>query len=55
MSRLPTRDISYTYLAEDRAEFMQTYEMCRKSCPILFGGLNHIESTVWGQDILSFI
>ena len=27
--------ISYTYLAEDRAGFYQTYEMCRKSCPIL--------------------
>ena len=35
MSRLPTYDISYTYLAEDRAEFMRTSEMCRKSCPIL--------------------
>ena len=27
--------ISYTYLAEDRAKFMQTNEMYRKFCPIL--------------------
>ena len=31
MSRLPTHDISYTYLVEDRAEFHVTNEMCRKS------------------------
>ena len=35
MSCLPKYDISNTYLAEDRARFMQTYEMYWKSCPIL--------------------
>ena len=36
--KLPKHDIphiSYTYLAEDKAKFMQTNELCRKSCPIL--------------------
>ena len=28
-------DTSFTYQIEDRAEFMQTNEMYRKSCPIL--------------------
>ena len=39
--------ISYTCLAEDRAEFLHMNEMCRKLCPILLIQISYMYEIFW--------